>query len=137
MKVAMREKDTIGLETIRMVRAAVQRREVDERTELDDAAVLQVVQKLVKQCTDAEKQFQDGGREDLALKERANIEIMQAYLPEGLSEEEIDNLIRDAIQQTGAASMKDMGKVMGLLRGQVQGRADMGALSARIKTLLA
>ena len=137
MKVAMREKDTVGLETIRMVRAAVQRREVDERTELDDAAVLQVVQKLVKQCTDAEKQFQDGGREDLARKERANIEIMQAYLPEGLSEAEIDSLIRDAIQQTGANSMKDMGKVMGLLRGQVQGRADMGALSARIKTLLA
>jgi uncharacterized protein YqeY len=137
MKIAMREKQTVRLETIRMVRAAIQRREVDERTELDDAAVLQVLQKMVKQCTDAERQFLDGGREDLAQKERANIEVMQAYLPEKLSDEEIDSLIQQAIDQTGAASMKDMGKVMGLLRGQVQGRADMGALSARIRDLLA
>ncbi len=136
MKSAMRDKDTVSLETIRMVRAAVQRREVDERIELDDAGVWQVIQKMVKQCTDAEQQFVDGGREDLAQKERDNIRVMEAYLPEKLSDEELDTLVRKAIADTGAASMKDMGKVMGILRDQVQGRADMGALSARIKSLL-
>ena len=137
MKLAMREKNTVQLETIRMVRAAIQRKEVDERTELDDNGVLQVLQKMVKQCKDAAEQFTQGGRDDLAQKELANVGVIEAYLPEKLSDAEIDALIQQAIKQTSAASMKDMGKVMGVLRNQVQGRADMGALSGRIKSLLA
>ncbi|MBX2867388.1 MAG: GatB/YqeY domain-containing protein [Acidiferrobacterales bacterium] len=136
MKIAMRDKSTIDLETIRMMRAAVQRKEVDDRTELDDAGVLQIVQKLVKQCTDAEKQFIEGNRQDLADKERANIEVMERYLPEKLSDDEVDQLIKEAIAESGASSMKDMGKVMGLLKNRIQGRADMGALSGKIKGLL-
>ena len=136
MKSAMREKDTVALETVRMLRAAIQRREVDDREELDENGVLQVVQKMVKQCTDAAKQFTDGGREDLAEKERANIAVLEKYLPEQLAESELDQLIQQAIADTGAESMKDMGKVMGVLRPKVQGRADMGALSGRIKSLL-
>jgi len=136
MKLAMREKSTVKLETIRLVRAAVQRKEVDERVELDDNAVLQVLQKMVKQCKDAADQFTRGGRDDLAQKELANIDVMEAYLPAKLSDSEIDSIIQEAIQQTGAESIKDMGKVMGILRDKVQGRADMGALSGRIKALL-
>ncbi len=136
MKVAMRDKSTIDLETIRMMRAAVQRKEVDDRTELDDAGVLQIIQKLVKQCADAEKQFIEGNRQDLADKERANIEVMERYLPEKLSDEEVDQLIKEAIAESGASSMKDMGKVMGLLKERIQGRADMGALSGKIKGML-
>jgi len=137
MKLAMREKNTVQLETIRMVRAAIQRKEVDERTELDDNGVLRILQKMVKQCNDAAEQFKKGGRDDLAQKELDNIGVMQAYLPEKLSDAEVDVLIQDAIKQSGAESMKDMGKVMGILRDKVQGRADMGALSGRIKSLLA
>lgn len=137
MKLAMREKNTVQLETIRMVRAAIQRKEVDERTELDDNGVLQILQKMVKQCNDAAEQFKKGGRDDLAQKEQDNIDVMQSYLPEKLSDAEVDILIQDAIKQSGAESMKDMGKVMGILRDKVQGRADMGALSGRIKSLLA
>lgn len=136
MKLAMREKNTIQLETVRMVRAAVQRREVDDKVSLDDAGVLQIIQKLVKQCTDAANQFKQGGRDDLAEKELANIAVMESYLPEKLSDEEIDKLIKQAISETGATTMKDMGRVMGVLRDRVQGRADMGSLSGRIKSLL-
>jgi uncharacterized protein YqeY len=136
MKVAMREKDTIRLETIRLLRAAIQRKEVDERIQLDDEGVLQIIQKMVKQCTDAAQQFIDGNREDLADKEKANISILETYLPEQLSAQEIETLIQDAMQQTGAATMKDMGKVMGLVKSRSQGRADMGAVSLRIKSLL-
>ena len=136
MKAAMRDKDTIRLETIRLLRAAIQRKEVDERVQLDDEYVLQIIQKMVKQCTDAAQQFSNGNREDLADKEKANISILETYLPEQLSEQEIETLIQDAIQQTGAASMKDMGKVMGLVKSRSQGRADMGAVSMRIKSLL-
>jgi uncharacterized protein YqeY len=136
MKVAMRDKDTIRLETIRLLRAAIQRKEVDERVQLDDEGVLQIIQKMVKQCTDAAQQFSNGNREDLADKEKANISILETYLPEQLSEQEIETLIQDAMQQTGAATMKDMGKVMGLVKSRSQGRADMGAVSMRIKSLL-
>ncbi len=136
MKSAMREKNTIQLETIRMVRAAIQRKELDERTELDDSGVLQVVQKMVKQCADASNQFIQGDRQDLADKEQANIAVLEVYLPEKLSDDAVDKMVRDAIQQTGASTMKDMGKVMGILRDQIKGRADMGALSGRIKSLL-
>ncbi len=136
MKSAMRQKDAVALETIRMIRAAVQRREVDERIELDDNGVMQIIQKLVKQCTDAAEQFSEGGREDLVAKERANILILEKYLPVQLSGDELEELVRQAITETSAASMKDMGKVMGILKTRVQGRADMGALSGLVKSLL-
>lgn len=136
MKSAMRQKDTVTLETIRMVRAAIQRLEVDERKELDDTRVLQVIQKLVKQCNDAAAQFGKGGREDLVAKEQANIRVMQGYLPEPLSDQELAELVQQAIAETSAGSVKDMGKVMGVLRPRVQGRADMGALSNRVRSQL-
>ena len=97
---------------------------------------LQVIQKLVKQCTDAASQFVDGNREDLAEKERANIAVMEEYLPAKMDEAEVDRIINDAIAETGASSMKEMGKVMGLVKSKVQGRADMAAVSGRIKALL-
>lgn len=136
MKAAMRDKEIIRLETIRLLRAAIQRKEVDDRIELDDDGVLQIVQKMVKQCTDAAEQFTKGGRDDLAQKEQANIAVLKDYLPEQLSESELSEIISQAIAQTGASSMKDMGKVMGLVKSQTQGRADMGAVSGKIKELL-
>ncbi len=136
MKAAMRDKETIRLETIRLLRAAIQRKEVDDRTELDDEGVLQIVQKMVKQCNDAAQQFTNGGREDLANKELANIAVLEDYLPEQLSDTELNDIVDQAIAQSGASSMKDMGKVMGMVKSQTQGRADMGAVSGRIKSLL-
>lgn len=136
MKSAMREKNTIKLETIRLLRSAIQRKEVDEQTELDDEAVLQIVQKMVKQCRDAAEQFTQGGRDDLASKEKENINILKTYLPAPLSAEEIDKVISTAIAETSASSMKDMGKVMGSVKSKIQGRADMAEVSSRIKALL-
>lgn len=136
MKAAMRAKDTPRLETIRMLRAAIQRREVDEQITLDDDGVLAVIEKQIKQGRDAIEQFKAGKRDDLADKEQASVDILSAYLPEPLGEEQLDALIRDAIADTGADSMKDMGKVMGRLKPQIQGRADMGAVSAKVKSLL-
>jgi len=136
MKTAMREKDSIKLETIRMLRAAIQRKEVDDRVELDDQAVLQVVQKMVKQCTDAATQFSAGGRHDLVARENANIAVLEYYLPAKLSDQEVDDLVGQAVEQAGATSMKDMGKVVGLLKLSLQGRADMGVVSAKVKSLL-
>jgi uncharacterized protein YqeY len=137
MKVAMRDKETVRLETIRLLRAAIQRKEVDERVELDDEGVLLIVQKMVKQCVDAADQFSKGGRQDLVDKEKANIAILEDYLPEQLSEGEIQAIIEEAMESTGAASMKDMGKVIGVVKSRTQGRADMGTVSAKIKALLA
>lgn len=136
MKSAMRAKDTPRLETIRMLRAAIQRREVDEQTTLDDDGVLGVVEKQIKQSRDAVEQFRAGNRADLADKEQAAVEILSGYLPEPLGDDELDALIRQAIDETGAESMKDMGRVMGQLKPKVQGRADMGQVSARVKSLL-
>lgn len=136
MKSAMRDKETIRLETIRLLRAAIQRKELDDRVELDDEGVLQITQKMIKQCNDAAEQFIKGNREDLAEKEKANIAILEDYLPEQLSEDEVDAMIKDAISQTGAASMKDMGNVMGMVKSKVQGRGDMSAISGKIKALL-
>ncbi len=137
MKTAMRSRDTVRLDTIRLLRAAIQRKEVDNRIELEDSDVLQVVQKLVKQCRDAADQFQQGGRPDLADREKANMAILAAYLPAPLSDAEMDRLVDEVIQQTGASSMKDMGKVMGVVKSRAQGQADMGAVSGKIKRLLA
>ncbi len=136
MKAAMRAKDSRRLGVIRMIMAAVKQREVDERTELDDAGVLAVLEKMLKQRRDALAQFREAGREDLVDKESYEIEVIQAYLPPPLSEAELDALIDEAIQATGAASPKDMGKVMGRLKPLVQGRADMGAVSGRVQQRL-
>jgi uncharacterized protein YqeY len=136
MKSAMRsgEKDRLGL--IRMLQAGIKQREVDERIELDDAQVLSVIDKMIKQRKESVTQFQAGGRADLVAKESAEIAWLTEYLPAQLTDAEVEGLIRDSIAATGAASMKDMGKVMGLLKPKVQGRTDMGALSARIKAAL-
>jgi len=136
MKDAMRAKDKDRLGTIRLIQAAIKQREVDERIELDDEQVLVVLDKMVKQRRDSITQYRDAGREELAAKEEAELEILQHYLPEALSEAELDELINEAIAASGADSMKDMGKVMGQLKPKVQGRADMGEVSARIKARL-
>jgi uncharacterized protein YqeY len=136
LKQAMRDRDSGTVEALRMLRAAIQRREVDERISLDEDQVLAVIEKLIKQGRDAVEQFAKGGRQDLIDKENAQIEVLQTYLPEQLDEAELDALIEEAISSSGASTMKDMGKVMGLLKPKVQGRADMGAVSARIKARL-
>ncbi len=136
MKASMRAGDKERLSTIRLILAAIKQREVDERIALDDIQVLAVVEKMVKQRREAITQFEAGGRADLVAKESAEVAVLQAYLPEQLSAAEVDELIRTAIAQTGATSMKDMGKVMAVVKAQAQGRTDLGALSGRIKALL-
>lgn len=136
MKQALRARDEARLRAIRMLQAAIQRQEIDERTTLDDGAVTATVQKLIKQSQDALEQFAKGGRDDLVAREKADIAAWQAYLPEQLGDEELAKLVADAIKETGAASMRDMGKVMGVLKPKVQGRADMGKVSAAVKAKL-
>jgi uncharacterized protein len=136
MKTAMRAGEKERLGTIRLTLAAIKQREVDERITLDDGQVLTVIEKMIKQRREAISQFEAGGRADLVAKENAEVAILQAYLPAQLTAAEIDALIAEAISATGAASIKDMGKVMGFVKGKAQGRADMGALSARIKQKL-
>ncbi len=136
MKDAMRAKDSVTLESIRMLRAAIQRKELDDKTELDDDGVLLVIEKSIKQSRDAADQFVKGERQDLADKENQNIDVLKKYMPEALDGHEIAQLIDDAMRQTGANSMKDMGKVMGLLKPQIQGRADMGLVSKLVKERL-
>ena len=133
MKDAMRAKEKERLGTIRLILADIKRIEVDERIELDDERVLQVLDKMCKQRRDSIQQYEDGNRQDLADKEKAELVVIQEFLPEQLSETEIDQLIKAAIDETDAESMKDMGKVMGKLKPQLQGRADMGQVSQRIK----
>jgi uncharacterized protein YqeY len=136
MKSAMRAGEKDRLTVIRMLKAAIQRREIDERIELDDAGVLKSIEKLVKQGQDSAEQFTRGGRQELADKELAEVEILKAYLPEPLSDIELDTLIDEIIASTGAESLRDMGKVMNAIREQAQGRADMGAVGARVKARL-
>lgn len=136
-KAAMRAKDKQRLGTLRMLMAAVKQREVDERIELDDEQVLAIIVKQVKQRKDAAEQFVAAERQDLADVELAEITVLEEFLPKPLSEEEISELISAAISQSGAAGMQDMGKVMGVLKPQVQGRADMGAISAAVRKQLA
>ena len=136
VKDAMRAKDKPRLGTIRLITAAIKQREVDERIELDDAQVLVVLDKMCKQRRESITQFEQAGRDDLAAQEKAELELIQQYLPEQLGEAEINELIDAAMEQTGASSMKDMGKVMGQLIPKLQGRADMGAVSALIKARL-
>ena len=137
MKTAMREKASARLETIRMLLAAIQRREVDERITLDDIQVLAVIEKLVKQGQESIDQFTQGGRADLADKEKRELALYKSYLPEPLSAAEVDKLIAAAIQESGAVSIKDMGKVVASLKPRLQGRADMGKVSAKVKEILA
>ncbi len=136
MKAAMRAGAKERLGTIRLLQAAIKQREVDERITLDDAQVLAVIEKMVKQRKESIAQFAQGGRADLAAKEQAEIVLLQAYLPAQLSAAEVDALIKEAIASTGAASIKDMGKVMGVVKAKAAGRTDMGAVSARIKAAL-
>ena len=137
MKTAMKAKDSVRLGALRLLLAAIKQKEVDERIELDDAAIIAVIDKQLKQRRDSISQYQAAQRADLADKEQAEMDVFAVYLPQPLSETEIDALIESAISATGAAGMGDMGKVMGVLRGQLAGRADMGAVSGRIKTRLA
>ncbi len=136
MKSALKAGDKERLGVIRLMLAAVKQREVDERIELNDQQVLEALDKMVKQRRESITQYDAGNRADLADRERFEIGVIQEYLPEPLSESEIDALVAAAIAETGAASIKDMGKVMGIVKPRAQGRADMGAISARIKAKL-
>jgi uncharacterized protein YqeY len=137
MKAAMKSGDKPRLGVIRLMLAALKQIEVDERIELDDERVLTVLDKMVKQRRDSITQYESAGRTELADQEKFEIGIIQDYLPQQLSEDEIAALIDNAMQTTGAASMKDMGKLMGILKPKLQGRADMGAVSGQIKKKLA
>ena len=136
MKAAMRARDTERLGTIRMAQAAIKQREVDERISLDDAQVLGVIEKIIKTRKEAIAQFESGGRADLVAKENAEITQLQAYLPAQLSSGEVDALIKAAIAEVGATSIKEMGKVMALVKQRAAGQADMAAVSAQIKAAL-
>ena len=137
MKAAMKSGDKFRLGVIRFMLAAIKQVEVDERIVPDNDRVIQVLDKLLKQRKESIRQFVDAGRHDLAEKEEAEARVIQDYLPQPLSEAEVDAMIKDAIAQTGAQSAKDMGKVMGLLKSKMQGRADMSEVSNKTKTVLA
>ena len=136
MKHAMRAAEKERLATVRLILAAIKQREVDERIALDDAQVLGVLEKMVKQRKESVVQFQAGNRPDLVEKESAEITLLQGYMPSQLSDADVDALIGEAIASTGASSIKDMGKVMGIVKGKAQGRADMAAVGAKIKAKL-
>lgn len=136
MKTAMKAGDKDRLKVVRLILAAIQQVEVDQRKELDDDAVLGVLNKMVKQRRDSVSQFRDGGRDDLADRELAEIAVIEAYLPEQMSEDELDTLIASSITETGAENMRDMGKVMAAVKAKAEGRADMAAVSAKVKSTL-
>jgi uncharacterized protein YqeY len=136
MKAAMRSGEKERLGAIRMITAAIKQREVDERIALDDSQVLSVIEKMIKQRKESLVQFQTGNRPDLADKESAEITLLQSYMPAQLGDADLDQMISDAIATTGAASIKDMGKVMGIIKSKAQGRADMAAVGAKIKAKL-
>jgi uncharacterized protein YqeY len=136
MKSAMKAGEKDRLKVVRLILAAIKQVEVDKRIELDDAAVLSVLDKMVKQRRDSVEQFEKGDRKDLADIEKAEIEVLETYLPEQLSDEELDAMIEEAISSTGAESIRDMGKVMGQIKGKAAGRADMGAVGAKVKARL-
>ena len=136
MKAAMKGGDKARLGVVRLMLAAIKQREVDERIELDDSQVLAVLDKMVKQRRDSIKQYGDAGRDDLVAQEAFEIEIIQDFLPAGLSESEVAAIIEAAIAETGAESMRDMGKVMAIVKPQVQGRADVGMVSGLVKQKL-
>ena len=137
MKTAMRARETGRLATIRLLLAAIKQREVDERTVLDDAAITGVIDKMIKQRKDSISQFEAAGRTDLVEQESAELAVLAAYMPAQLSEVEIAEQVQAAVAATGAAGPQDMGKVMGVLKGKLAGRADMTAVSALVKAALA
>ena len=132
----MRAKESARLSTVRLLLAAIKQKEVDERIELDDGAVLSIIEKMVKQRRESIAQFEKAGRNDLADKEKAEITVLSAYLPQQLSEAEVAEAVAAAIKESGAAGPKDMGKVMGLLKSRLAGRTDMGKLSGLVKAKL-
>ncbi len=136
VKAAMRAKEKTRLLALRMIMAAFKQKEVDERIELNDDQALAIMDKMAKQLRDSINQFQKAGRTDLVEKENFELEIVQSYLPTALTDEEVNQLIKSAIDETGASCMKDMGKVMGVLKPKVQGRTDMGKLSDLVKQQL-
>ena len=136
MKSAMREKDTTRLNAIRLLRAALQRRELDDRTTLDDDGVVAIVQKMIKQSRDSIAQFKRGGRDDLILNETTLVQVLERYLPEQINEAVLIDLVIKAIADTGADNMRDIGKVMAKLKPAIQGRADLGQVSAIVKQKL-
>ena len=136
VKTAMRNRDRERLGTLRMILAAIKQKEVDERIELDDTQILGVLDKMTKQHRDSIAQFEQAGRRDLIEKENKELAIVQSYLPAQLSDEEIQALLKQAIQETGAVSMQDMGKVMAVLKPKLQGRADIGKISGLVKAKL-
>ena len=136
MKTAMRAKDQVSLSTIRLINAAIKQFEVDERTEADDAKVISILTKMVKQRKDSAKIYTEAGRQDLADKENAEIEILNRYLPQMMSAEEIKTVVESVIAETGASGMADMGKVMGVLKTRLTGKADMGEVNKVLKAAL-
>ena len=137
MKAAMRAKEAARLGTVRLLLAAMKQKEVDERVELTDADVLSIIEKMVKQRRESIAQYEKAARQDLADAEKAEISILSAYLPQQLSEAEVAEAVAAAIRESGAAGVKDMGKVMGLLKSRLAGRTDMGKLSGLVKSKLA
>lgn len=136
VKAAMRAKEKERLSALRLITAEFKKVEVDERIEVDDARALQILDKMCKQRRDSIKQYQDAGRGELAAVEQAEIDVISEFLPEAISDEELSQMVSDAIAQSGAAGMQDMGKVMGILKPKVQGRADMGKVSQMVKSQL-
>ena len=136
MKTAMRAKDQVSLSTIRLINAAIKKFEVDDRTEADDAKVISLLTKMVKQRKDSAKIYTEAGRQDLADKENAEIEILNRYLPQMMSAEEIKTVVEAVIAETGASGMADMGKVMGVLKTRLAGKADMGEVNKILKAAL-
>ncbi len=136
MKAAMRAKETARLSTIRLLQAGIKQREVDEQIELDDANVISVIEKMLKQRRDSIAAYESAKRDDLASVEKQEVAVLQAYLPKQLDADEVNAIIDEAIQASGAESMKDMGKVMAIIKPKVAGRADMGQLSGMVKSRL-
>jgi hypothetical protein len=136
VKDAMRARDRQRLGALRLITAGIKQKEVDERISLDDIAVISVLEKMIKQRRDSRQQYEQAGREELAAQEAFEIDILQGYMPAALSQSEISELVDAAIVETGASSMKDMGKIMGELKPKLQGRADMGAVSGQVKARL-
>lgn len=136
IKDAMRSKDSARLTTLRLITAAIKQKEVDERIEVDDTQVIAIIDKMARQHKDSIEQYQNAGRTDLVEKEQSELAIVESYLPAQLSEDEVKTLVENAIKSTGAESIKDMGKVMGILKPDLQGRTDMGKVSGIVKSLL-
>jgi hypothetical protein len=136
MKSAMRAKNMEELGVIRLLLAAIKQREIDERITLDDNQIIAVIDKMIRQCNDSIEQFKKFDRRDLASKEEAEVEILKKYMPKALTEDEINDIIKEAIANNQAASIKDMGRVMAEVKSKAQGRADIGKISAKVKDLL-